>query len=177
MCQNINSTRQNVGKGVHGMRELPKAGEVYRHFKGNNYEVISLATGSEDGESQVVYKALYPPYTVYVRPLEMFMEPVNKDKYPNAMQEYRFEKFDPTQEEQKTEETVDPRLIAFLDAQGYDAKLEILDSMEYNVTEQMIIAMAVSMDIELNEGTTEEQFRALRKCIQTMQMYEGTRLR
>ena len=56
------------------MRDNPKAGEVYRHFKGNNYEVISIATGSEDGESQVVYKALYPPYTVYVRPLEMFME-------------------------------------------------------------------------------------------------------
>ncbi len=159
------------------MREIPKAGEVYRHFKGNNYEVISIAMGSEDGESQVVYKALYPPYTVYVRPLEMFMEPVNKDKYPNAVQEYRFEKIDPEQEAKEEEKKIDPRLIAFLEAKDYQGKLDILDGMEYNVSEQTIIAMAVSMDIELNDGTVEEKFRSLRKCIQTMQMYEGTRLR
>ena len=149
----------------------------YRHFKGNNYEVISIATGSEDGESQVVYKALYPPFTVYVRPLEMFMEPVNKAKYPNAMQEYRFEKVNPEYEEEAKQNNVDPRLIAFLDAPDYQSKLEILDGMEYNVTEQMITAMAVSMDIDMNDGTVEEKFRSLRKCIQTMQMYEGTRLR
>lgn len=159
------------------MREIPKVGEVYRHFKGNNYEVMSIATGSEDGESQVVYKALYPPYTVYVRPLEMFMEPVNKVKYPNATQEYRFEKVNPEYEEEATQNNVDPRLIAFLDAPDYQSKLEILDSMEYNVTEQMLTAMAVSMDIDLNDGMLEEKFRSLRKCIQTMQMYEGTRLR
>lgn len=159
------------------MREIPKAGEVYRHFKGNNYEVLSIATGSEDGESQVVYKALYPPFTVYVRPLEMFMEPVNKVKYPNAIQEYRFEKVNPEYEEEAKQNNVDPRLIAFLDAPDYQSKLEILDGMEYNVTEQMITAMAVSMDIDMNDGTVEEKFRSLRKCIQTMQMYEGTRLR
>ncbi len=159
------------------MRELPKAGEVYRHFKGNNYEIVSLATGSEDGDSQVVYKALYPPYNVYVRPLQMFMEPVNRDKYPNAMQEFRFEKIDPEKEAKEQEGKVDPRLIAFLDAKDYQSKLDVLDSMEYNVTEQMIIAMAVSLDVDLNDGTIEEKFRSLRKCIQTMQMYEGTRLR
>lgn len=159
------------------MRENPKAGEVYRHFKGNNYEVISIATGSEDGEAQVVYKALYPPYTVYVRPLEMFMEPVNREKYPNAMQEYRFEKIDPEAEAKNAENAIDQRLIAFLEAKDYQGKLDILDNMEGNVSEQTIIAMAVSMDIELNEGTIEEKFRSLRKCIQTMQMYEGTRLR
>jgi len=159
------------------MRDNPKAGEVYRHFKGNNYEIISIATGSEDGESQVVYKALYPPYTVYVRPLEMFMEPVNKEKYPNAMQEYRFEKIDPEAEAKEEEQKIDPRLIAFLEAKDYQAKLDVLDSMEYNVSEQTIIAMAVSMDVELNDGTVEEKFRSLHKCIQTMQMYEGTRLR
>ena len=159
------------------MREVPKAGEIYRHFKGNNYEIVSIATGSEDGESQVVYKALYPPFTVYVRPLEMFMESVNKQKYPNAMQEYRFEKINPEYEEEAKQNNVDPRLIAFLDATDYQSKLEILDAMEYNATEQMITAMAVSMDIDMNDGTVEEKFRSLRKCIQTMQMYEGTRLR
>ncbi|MBQ7765917.1 MAG: DUF1653 domain-containing protein [Lachnospiraceae bacterium] len=159
------------------MREIPKAGEVYRHFKGNNYEVISIATGSEDGESQVVYKALYAPYTVYVRPLEMFMEKVNKEKYPNAIQVYRFEKIDPEKEAQEEEKKIDQRLIAFLETKDYQGKLDILDSMEYNVSEQTVIAMAVSMDIELNDGTVEEKFRSLRKCIQTMQMYEGKRLR
>ena len=43
-------------------REMPKAGEVWRHFKGNCYLVIAAARHTETGEMYVVYKALYGTY-------------------------------------------------------------------------------------------------------------------
>jgi len=46
----------------------------YRHFKGNEYEVIALATDSESLEKMVVYRALYGERGLWVRPLSMFLE-------------------------------------------------------------------------------------------------------
>ena len=51
----------------------------YRHFKGNEYEVIALATHSETGERMVVYRALYGDGGVWVRPAEMWNESVERD--------------------------------------------------------------------------------------------------
>ena len=74
------------------MRENPKPFEIYKHFKGNQYQILTLAKDSEDGRDMVVYQALYEDYMVYVRELSQFMSPVDKAKYPDALQEYRFEK-------------------------------------------------------------------------------------
>lgn len=51
----------------------------YRHFKGNEYEVIALATHSETGERMVVYRALYGDGGVWVRPENMWNESVERD--------------------------------------------------------------------------------------------------
>lgn len=66
-------------------------GRMVRHFKGKNYLVLDVAEHSESGELMVVYKALYGECKVYVRPLDMFLSKVDKVKYPNVKQEYRFE--------------------------------------------------------------------------------------
>lgn len=76
------------------MRPDPRPQEIYRHFKGNMYQITTLARHSEDGTRMVVYQQLYAPYEVYVRPLEMFMSRVDTAKYPGAEQVYRFEKMD-----------------------------------------------------------------------------------
>lgn len=64
---------------------------IYKHFKGDYYLVEDVATHSETKEKYVVYRGLYGDNKLYIRPYEMFMSKVDKNKYPNVEQEYRFE--------------------------------------------------------------------------------------
>lgn len=66
-------------------------GKIYKHFKGNKYLVIDVVYNSETLEKMVLYKALYGDCKLYVRPYEMFVEKIDKTKYLDAKQEYRFE--------------------------------------------------------------------------------------
>ncbi len=80
------------------------AGDVVKHFKREMiseeeaktnmylYKIVALAEHSETRETMVVYQALYGDFKMYVRPYAMFMSPVDRDKYPDVKQEYRFEK-------------------------------------------------------------------------------------
>lgn len=69
-----------------------KPGDVVRHFKGKRYEILCFARDSETQEELVVYRALYGGRDVWVRPKEMFFSPVDREKYPDAGQEFRFER-------------------------------------------------------------------------------------
>jgi hypothetical protein len=71
------------------MRDIVKNG-IYKHFKGNMYEVIDIAYDSETKEEMVIYKALYND-TLWVREKKMFLSEVDNEKYPDVTQKYRFE--------------------------------------------------------------------------------------
>lgn len=62
---------------------------IYKHFKGNRYMVIGIGTHTETHEDLVIYKD--KNNKVWLRPLSIFMSKVDKEKYPDATQEYRFE--------------------------------------------------------------------------------------
>lgn len=185
------------------MRHNPKPQEMYRHFKGNLYQIRCLARDSETREMMVVYQAMYDTFEIYVRPLSMFMEEVDHDKYPEVKQKYRFELMQdidkpvdayevPSEEqpvnlyEAKSQEreaepeeqiNIDPLVLEFLDANSYEQRLNILTSLRNRITDEMINTMAVAVDLEIKEGDVEDRYEELRNCLLTFEKYEGNRLR
>lgn len=150
------------------MRSNPKENEIYRHFKGNLYQIITVATHSETREEMVVYRALYGEGGDYVRPLSMFMSEVDKEKYPDATQEYRFEKMD---------QVVDPGLMEFMDAETYEERIKVLIHLHPRITDQMINTMAFSLDLGIKDGDIETRYRELMNCLETFAKFEDTRFR
>lgn len=75
------------------MQKIVKNG-IYKHFKGDYYLLQDIARHSETGEEYAVYRALYGDCNLWVRPLQMFMEKVDRQKYPDVHQEYRFQYVD-----------------------------------------------------------------------------------
>ena len=65
-----------------------KAG-LYRHYKGNKYQVIDTVRHSETEEALVLYRALYGEKGLWVRPLEMFLESVLVDGKPQPRFAYQ----------------------------------------------------------------------------------------
>ena len=203
------------------MRPNPKPQEMYRHFKGNIYQIRCLAKHSETGEMMVVYQAMYDTFQIYVRPLAMFMEEVDRIKYPDAKQRYRFElmqdmddtsistqtqsyvqtelpepaetsvqadKTGQTEASVQTDDSVqtaeseeqvniDPLVMDFLDADTYEQRLNILAALRGRVTDDMINTMAVAVDLEIKEGSIEDRYEELRRCLLTFEKYECNRLR
>jgi len=78
-----------------------RTGDIVRHFKREYvpqetseylYKVLAFASHTETGEKLVIYQGMYPPFKVCARPLDMFMSEVDREKYPDIKQRYRFEK-------------------------------------------------------------------------------------
>lgn len=154
----------------------PEKGQIYRHFKGNLYKIITIAIHSETGEELVVYEAMYGEHPVYARPLRMFGEMVDRTKYPDAPQQYRFELV--KEEKQETEEIViDPMVMEFLDADTFEERLNILHGLHAGITNEMITTMALSVDLEIKDGDVESRYEELKNCLLTLERYECNRLR
>ena len=79
--------------------------------------------------------------------------------------------------ENSVEPQPDPGLLAFLDADSYEEKLEVFASLEGKVDLHMLNAIAASLALELSEGSLEEQYDTLKSCLMTLERYECNRLR
>ena len=98
-------------------RRRPKAGEIYRHFRGKKYRVLHIALCAETNEEMVVYEALQGG-RVYVSALGAFLRETNKIKYPDAEQEYRCELCErelSAEHREKKEESEESLIMEFLE--------------------------------------------------------------
>lgn len=241
--------------------KMPSAGDFYKHFKGKLYQVKMLAKDSETGVMQVVYQAMYPPFQYWVRPLDMFLEPVDHSKYPNVTQKNRFEKVDleklmkrnrskanagsviraekkaknevnignemdvakkaedkrnienevstgteiNTKSDGVEDEEVDDEILfralrsgqperylhdriteqeiaergymKVLDAETYREKRQLMIGLKQYLDKRLLHNIAASMDIVLEEGDLDSQYDSLLHCLDTMEHFEGGRLR
>ena len=216
------------------MTFIPKPHEIYKHFKGNLYQVVTIAEHSETGEQLVIYQALYGDFKPYARPLVMFTGEVDRQRYPEVTQRFRFElqgtdadrqireteaagvehpvstqttvtasqpaaaqatpivaqniaaqatataaqtTIAPVSPAEDEEPALDPLVLEFLDADSYEEKLNILAGLHHRITNEMITTMAISCDIEVNDGEPEERYEELKNCLLTMEKFECNRLR
>ena len=72
---------------------------------------------------------------------------------------------------------LDPGLLAFLEADTYEEKLEVFVSLYGKVNESMLNTMAVSLDLELSGDDLDEQYETLKNCLLMLERYECNRLR
>ena len=181
-------------------REI-RPGQFYRHFKNLYYQIVAVAIHSETREQMVVYQALYGDFKVFVRPYEMFISEVDHEKYPEVRQKYRFEQVEsvgtssveeqveeqaeepvqvkkiPTYEESPEKDLVNPDLMRFLEADSYEDKIMVLQSMKKRLNPQILQTSAISLDFSLEEGDAMDQYEAILYYLETRVRYEGRRLR
>ena len=119
-------------------KNIPCPGEFYRHFKGNLYQVKFIAKDSETKEKQVVYQAMYPPYEMWVRPLDMFTSEVDASKYPDCKQKYRFEKVDMYSEKNFEEYKEDTSEDEFLEKSEDVSDAEIKEALINDMAESKL---------------------------------------
>ena len=183
------------------MREV-RAGQIYKHFKDKMYQIVCVAKHSETGEKLVIYQKLYDDYAVHARPYDMFLSEVDHEKYPNVEQKYRFELIEPAGvksdipvskvqdlslepdivgfevQNNSNVSTVDEvkgcndDLMAFLDAETYEEKHNLLVSMKNRLTDRLIDDIAASMDVMVDEGDLNKRYKSLLTCIDTKAKFE-----
>ena len=145
-------------------RNIPKEGQIYRHFKGNRYQVITVATHTETEEKLVIYQALYGEGGIFARPLDMFMEKTDKVKYPEALQENRFE-LEETEEKKSM-------LMDYLDLETNEERLQFLQKRKADVTEAFLDAVAQSMDYTEKATSVELRLVDLMNYLRMLMKYE-----
>lgn len=176
------------------MRDIPKPGQIYRHFKGHLYQIVTIARHSETMEALVIYQALYGDFQVYARPLHMFMSELDKEKYSDVKQRDRFELVQTIMEDVtpvKVQEVgagevmpanlQQPKLDAgveeFLEADSFEQRLRIFTGMQHRLNDDMINIMAVSMDTEVPEGELDDRIASLKNFLLMQVKFECSRVR
>ena len=179
------------------MERLVCPGQFYKHFKDKLYQILTVAEHSETGEKMVVYQALYGDFRTYVRPYDMFVSEVDREKYPNAAQKYRFELiksenfgnteakpekfveavYEAQSENELAEEGVNPDLLAFLELDTLAEKLEMFRDLRKRIDDHLLDSIAASLDIVVEDGPLQQRYQEVLNCLETMEHFECSRFR
>ena len=183
-------------------RDIPRPGEFYRHFKNRLYQIIAVAYDAETEQQVVVYQALYGDYRVWVRPLDNFLSRTDREKYPEASQEWRFERTVPAGPAQDVHGLASPAqdvsvpscpapavsaaeegrtgtqvLLAFLDAETREEKKAALVSGMDRLTQRELDSIYMALEMPAQEGDVRAQVSGILSWMKTQERYESSRLR
>lgn len=159
--------------------------------EGKVYQVVTLAKERSSGEEMVVYQQLFPPFAVYTEPAEKFLERTEGSREEFVSQKMRETDCETSRETIRSRETncetsretaiaaspeeepgIHPQFRRFLDAKGYEERIEILKGMRDIVDNTMINSMAVLLDTEIKDGPIGERFDELLEFMQMKGRYE-----
>lgn len=172
---------------------IPKKGDMYRHFKGNLYEIVVIARDSETLEEKVVYKEVEGE-AAFVRSLPMFVSLVDKEKYPDVTQEFRFELVQEADSlskelckevattknanlEQEIQIGNQDMIMEYLEQENVDDKIDYLIRVKDRITPTFISVVAQSLDFVENEGELFDRYDEILRYLRTVAKYESGRLR
>lgn len=221
------------------MKRIPKPGEFYRHFQGNLYQIITVAEHAQTGEILVICQMLSGCYPVYAEPVSAFSAVVDRERYPQAGQQYCFEpvdivsenKADKAENQEKRPSAVRSTskreipyvpedgyldeesdmeddavfgdsfeevvfdddyeedmpgfagntpaqwLERFLDAEGYEKQLEVLNQMRGKVGMKELGSICMVLDVPLTAKDEDSQISMIMRHLETRMRYDGRRLR
>lgn len=162
-------------------RRIPRAGEIYRHFKGKKYKVLHIATCTETGEDMVVFASEEGDYRVYASVLEAFLAPLDQRKYPRAEQKYRFELCRDEDEGEaarlKRLGSTTARILEFLELEEDEERIIFLQKNKDKIDARFLTAASESLEFVENGESIEERYAALMRFLKTKMKYESRRLR
>ena len=179
------------------MERKLRPGTICTGLKEGAYQIVATAKERSSGEEMIVYQQLFPPFTVYTEVLERFLARVKQDGGENVsqglretgcetmkareticetgkQQEESYETICETKEESTRagEPEIHPEFRRFLDAKGYNERIEILKGMRGIVDNTMINSMAVLLDTEIKDGPVGKRFDELLEFMQMKGRYE-----
>lgn len=180
-------------------------GTLYKNSDGNICQIMCIAKNCRDKGKEVVYQKMFPPFDIWTEPLENFIseqiqvEINTKDKESNTDITEKKENIiikreeisDSVLKDALLNGTVDRKIagkipdseiaqrgfMELLDADSYHDKYIIFSALKNYLDKRLLNNIAVSLDIVLEDGDEDEQYESVRRCLQTFERYETTRLR
>ena len=176
------------------MQERPRPFAVYRHFKGKNYQVLTIAEKEDTGEELVIYQGLYPPYKVYARNMDSFLSEVDAGRYPEYAGCLRFEEISAADAEGPADaaeyrQAPAPRarersvrapgreelISAFYDTRSAAERIRILRRLSGQLSETELDSLGYAAGVSLDDGSAFDREMELMSCLQLMAKYEERR--
>ena len=156
-----------------------KQGDRFNNKNGELCQVTAVATDLRDGSTRVVYQKMCGDFGFFISDIDEKGEAAVPENRAASLkkQDTAFAPTGDTETREIFEGEVNPDLLAFLEADSVDEKLEVLESIKSTEDEKLLSAIEASLDIITAGGSPEDRVAYIRQTLKTRAKFEGGRLR